>query len=268
MIDYIGGVIVHVKKDARRRVVHQIERNLYLPQPNYLALYQGGNIDVSKLESIRYGRTEQKMFWKTVKSENNSATFDDGTVRFARVNGNATFVSIFGRQKFTLPLFWEIINLDNFPTLKHVLVTHAYATFFTQTMANLEAVYEGRDVRIGKAWNHKAGEADTISDSVSPSERVAQLVNIAQEYLKKNVFDREGLVSRLFTPFNPVPDYIDENGFAHFKQVGFTPGSGKEQPRVGRDGRTAMSSATSRALKSIFNDLCMAMRKDLGLQFD
>ena len=268
MNDYIGGVIVHVKKDSRRRVVHQIERNLYLPQPNYLALYQGRNIDVSKLESIRYDRTEQKMFWKTIKSENNSATFDDGTVRFSRVNGGDTFVSIFGRQKFTLPLFWQIINLDNFPALKHILVTHAYTTFFTQTMANLEAVYEGRDIRIGKPWNHKAGEADTISDSSSPSARVAQLLNTAQEYLTKNVLDREGLVSRLFTPFNPAPDYVDENGFAHFKHVGVAPGARKEQPGTDRDGAAAMLSATSGALKSIFNDLGMAIRKDLGLQFD
>jgi hypothetical protein len=268
MNDYIGGVIVQVKKDARGRVVHQIERNLYLPQPNYLALYQGRNIDVSKLELIRYGRTEQKMFWKTIKSENNSATFDDGTVRFARVNRGDTFVSIFGRQKFTLPLFWEIINLDNFPTLKHVLITHAYTTFFTQTMANLEAVYEGRDVRIGKSWNPKAGEADTISDPSSPSARAAQLLNMAQEFLKKNVLDREGLVSRLFTPFNPAPNYVDENGFAHFKHVGVTPGGRKEQPGADRDGATAMLSATSGALRSIFDDLCVAVRKDLGLQFD
>ena len=159
------------------------------------------------------------MFWKTIKSENSSATFDDGTVRFARVNGGDTFVSIFGRQKFTLPLFWEIINLDNFPALKHVLVTHAYTTFFTQTMANLEAVYEGRDVRIGKPWNPKAGEADTNSDPSSPSLRAAELLNMAQEFLKKNVLNREGLVSRLFTPFNPAPDYVDENGFAHFRHV-------------------------------------------------
>jgi hypothetical protein len=137
-----------------------------------------------------------------------------------------------------------------------------------QTMANLEAVYEGRDVRIGKSWNLKAGEADTIADSSSPSARVAQLLNTAQEYLKKNVLDREGLVSRLFTPFNPVPDYVDENGFVHFKHVGVTPGGRREQPGADHDGATAMLSATSGAVKSIFNDLCIAMRKDLGLQFD
>lgn len=268
MNDYIGGVIVQIKKDSRRRVVHQIERNLYLPQPNYLALVQGQNIDVSKLELIRYGKSEQKMFWKTIKSENNSAKFDDGTVRFVRLNDDATFVSIFGRQQFTLPLFWEIVNLDNFPVLKQLLVTHAYTTFFTQTMANLEAVYEGRDVRIGKSWNPQSGEADNISDSSSPSERVAVLLNTVQEFLKRNVLEREGLVYRLFTPYNPQPDYMDENGLAHFNGAAAIPESRKEQIGVDRDGAKTKFSATTSALKDVLSDLYLAMRKDLGLQFD
>src|SRR5690606_22613837 len=113
------------------RVTHQAERNIYLPQPNYLVFYQGRNIDVSKLEFIRYQDHEQKMFWKTVKSENGSARYDDGSVRFFRRDNGDTMVSIFGRQQFTLPLFWQIINLDNFPALKHVLFTHAYTTFFS-----------------------------------------------------------------------------------------------------------------------------------------
>lgn len=268
MNDYIGGVIVQIKKDSRRRVVHQIERNLYLPQPNYLALYQGQNIDVSKLELIRYGKNEQKMFWKTIKSENGSAKFDDGTVRFVRLNDGDTFVSIFGRQQFTLPLFWEIVNLDNFPALKHILVTHAYTTFFTQTMANLEAVYEGRDVRIGKSWDPRAGEADNISDSSSPSERVAVLLNTAQEFLKKNVLEREGLVYRLFTPYNPQPEYTDENGFAHFKRPATIQEGRKQQVETHHDGAQTTFSSTASALKNILSDLYLAMRKDLGLQFD
>jgi uncharacterized protein (DUF362 family) len=267
MNDYIGGVIVQIKKDSRRRVVHQVERNLYLPQPNYLALYQGQNIDVSKVELIRYGKTQQKMFWKTIKSENNSAKFDDGTVRFVRLNDDATFVSIFGRQQFTLPLFLEIVNLDNFPVLKQLLVTHAYTTFFTQTMANLEAVYEGRDVRIGKSWNRQSGETN-ISDSSSPSERVAVLLNTVQEFLKRNVLEREGLMYRLFTPYNPPPDYMDENGFAHFNGAAAMPESRKQQANANRDGAKTKFSATTSALKDVLTDLYLAMRKDLGLQFD
>jgi hypothetical protein len=135
-------------------------------------------------------------------------------------------------------------------------------------MANFEAVYEGRDVRIGKPWNPKAGEADTISDPSSPSARAAELLNMAQEFLKKNVLNREGLVSRLFTPFNPAPDYMDENGFAHFRHVDVTPGGRKSPSGADREGATARLSATSGALRSIFDDLCMAVRKDLGLQFD
>jgi uncharacterized protein (DUF362 family) len=268
MTDYIGGVILHVKTNSRGRVTQQIERNLYLPQPNYLALYQGKNIDVSKLELIRYGRTEHKMFWKTIKSENDSATFDDGSVRFARVNGGDTFVSICGRQKFSLPLFWEIINLDNYPLLKHMLVTHAYTTFFTQTMANLEAVYEGREVRIGKSWDPRAGEPDSLSADGSPSARIAQLLNNAQDFLRRNILDREGLVSRLLTPFNPVPNFVDEIGFAHFKPSGPSTGRRTEQPAGDKIGAAVIASATYGALRRIFDDFCFALRKDLGLQCD
>src|SRR5262249_12803211 len=46
MNDNIGGACVTVARDALGRVTHQAERNIYLPQPNYMALYGGGFIDV------------------------------------------------------------------------------------------------------------------------------------------------------------------------------------------------------------------------------
>ena len=267
MNDYIGGMILQIRKDAQRRVTHQLERNLYLPQPNYLALYQGKNIDVSKLEFIRYRADEQKMFWKTVKSENGSAKFDDGTVRFSRLENGETLISISGRQQFTLPLFWEVINLDNYPVVKQMLVTHAYTTFFSRTMANLEAVYEGRDVRIGKAWNPRAGEADTADDPGSPSDRIAALLNAAQGFVQSNILARDGLISRLFRPYNPQPDYLDENGFAHFRAVTASePGRKERQPTDAGDLQAAFSSGKT-ALLDFWTDLYQAIRKDMGIQY-
>ncbi len=267
MNDYIGGLVIQVQKDGQGRVTHQMERNLYLPQPNYLALYQGKNIDVSKLELVRYGAHEQKMFWKTVKSENGSAKFDDGTVRFIRLESGETLVSIFGRQQFTLPWFWEVINLDNYPALKHVLVTHAYTTFFTQTMANLEAVYEGRDVRIGKAWDPRAGESDTADDMSSPSHRVGAFLDAAQEFIQRNILDREGLVSRLLSPYNPQPDYVDENGFAHVKGPMDSEAIRKE--RAAADGRGVGGgfAAAKAAVQDFWTDLYRAIQKDMGIQY-
>lgn len=267
MNDYIGGLIIQIRKDGQGRVTHQIERNLYLPQPNYLALYQGKNIDVSKLEWIRYGTRERKMFWKTVKSENGSAKFDDGTVRFVRLENGETEVRIFGRQQFTLPWVWEVINLDNYPALKHILVTHAYTTFFTQTTANLEAVYEGRDVRIGKAWDPRAGESDTIDDLSSPSHRIGAFLNSAQEFIQRNLLDREGLISRLLSPYNPQPDYIDENGFAHFRAALGSKARRKEQARTDGDEVRVAFAAGKTALQDFWTDLYRAIRKDMGVRY-
>lgn len=266
MNDYIGGMIIQIRKDDQGRVTHQLERNLYLPQPNYLALYQGKNIDVSKLEFIRYRGDEQKMFWKTVKSENGSAQFDDGTVRFSRLENGKTVISIFGRQQFTLPLFWEVINLDNYPVLKQMLVTHAYTTFFSRTMANLEAVYEGRDVRIGKAWNPRAGESDAADDPSSPSDRIGALLNAAQGFVQSNILDRDGLISRLFRPYNPQPDYIDENGFAHFREVTASEPGRERQPTDVGDLQAAFTSGKT-ALLDFWMDLYQAIRKDMGIHY-
>ncbi|HEY2616074.1 MAG TPA: DUF362 domain-containing protein, partial [Acetobacteraceae bacterium] len=52
MNDYLGGVVVAMAHDASGRPVRQAERNIYLPQPNYLVLYRGQPIDVSKLEVV------------------------------------------------------------------------------------------------------------------------------------------------------------------------------------------------------------------------
>jgi hypothetical protein len=61
-----------------------------------------------------------------------------------------------GRQLFTLPLFWQVIDLDLVPDIKSVLVTHAYRTFFDRTLANFEALVEGRDIRIGRPADEPA----------------------------------------------------------------------------------------------------------------
>ena len=42
------------------------------------------------------------------------------------------------------------------PELKAQLVTHAYQTFFDRTIANFEALVEGRDIRIGRPVDEPA----------------------------------------------------------------------------------------------------------------
>jgi uncharacterized protein (DUF362 family) len=148
MNDYLGGVIVPVEHDSQGRPTRQVERNLYLPQPNYLTLYQGQPIDVTKIEAARYDADEQRLYWKTIRSRNGSAEADDGLVVFAR-SGSGTEVTIYGKQKFTLPPFWKLFDISLIPALETGLTTHAYRTFFDRTMSNFEALVEGRDIRIG-----------------------------------------------------------------------------------------------------------------------
>ena len=155
MNDYLGGVVVALAHDTSGRPVRQAERNIYLPQPNYLVLYQGKPIDVSKLEVVEYEAGRHRLYWKTLLSENGSATYDDGIATFERTR-DGTRVTITGKQQFALPTFWQVFDPDIVPGLKARLVTHAYQTFFDRTIANFEALVEGRDIRIGRPVDEPA----------------------------------------------------------------------------------------------------------------
>lgn len=150
MADYLGGRCVVVARDRSGRPVRQAERNLYLPQPNYVAFTGGRVIDVCKLEVLRYHRESQEIWWRTVRSPNGSADYDDGTVEFADVGPGRTRITVRGRQRFTLPLFWQVVDIDRTPGLREVLTTDAYHRFFTTTLDNFEACYEGRPFQIGR----------------------------------------------------------------------------------------------------------------------
>lgn len=265
MNDYIGGLIVPVKEDAQGQVTHQIERNIYLPQPNYLVLYQGLDIDVSKLEYIIYGENEQRMLWRTIKSENGSATYDDGIVHFTKTEHGETLVSIFGRQQFTLPLFWQLVDLNNFPVLKERLFNHAYTTFFINTMANFEAVHEGREVRIGKLWNQHFGEPEE-AHLLSPSEKMVSVLTQAQEFIQDNIPNKEGLLSSLFTAYNPQPEFVDEDGFAHFKHDSQTQTRQGNTGDYETEGLQAMLSTSKETTLGFWKELHEAMLKDSGIR--
>ena len=219
MNDYIGGRIVPVERDANGRVIRQAERNLYLPQPNYLVLYQGKPIDVSKIEICDYTQNRHRMCWKTVLSENQSAVHDDGMVTFSRV-GAGTRISIVGRQLFTLPPFWQALDLNLAPGLKAGLVTHAYKSFFDRTCANFEALVEGRDVRTGRAWPEPAEIRSTDRFPGEALEQVAMSVGDRLHALMPAGADpwQRWAVSEREPPAN-----IDEDGFRHFAAASSPP---------------------------------------------
>ena len=152
MADYIGGRRVPVGEDPARQ--RQAERNLYLPQPNYVAAWGGEPIDVCKIELVERGPDRHRLLWRTVHSPNGSAVHDDGTLTFERValpDGDPrTRVTIRGRQLFTLPTVLDAADLPSLPELHGPLLEEAYRRFFTSTFDNLEACFEGREFRIGR----------------------------------------------------------------------------------------------------------------------
>lgn len=155
MADYIGGRRVLVGETepletpggSRQR---QAERNLYLPQPNYVAAWGGVPIDVCKIELVERGPDRHRLLWRTVSSPNGSAAHDDGTLTFERAGDGATLVTIRGRQLFTLPPVLDAVDLPSVPELHAPLLEEAYRRFFTATLDNLEACFEGREHRIGR----------------------------------------------------------------------------------------------------------------------
>ncbi len=206
MNDYVGGVVVELAHDDRGRPVRQAERNRYLPQPNWMALWGGDPIDVGKIEVVSFEPDRQRLAWKTVTSDNGSAVHDDGIAEFARVR-DGTRVTILGRQQFTLPPALAALDLDLVPDLRAHLVTDAYRTFFDRTLANIEATAEGRDVRIGRPLPTVDGPDDPL-----PSARLEQALEDVLEWFDRAsqghaVHDRQG--------GDATGDEVDDLGFTH-----------------------------------------------------
>lgn len=210
MNDYIGGEALTVASDEAGRVTRQLERNLYLPQPNFTVLLGGDVIDVTKIETVHYEGERQAMAWQTLFSANDSALADDGLVEFAGVGGD-TVVTIFARQHFRQPPLVEAFDLTLLPDLYAWLVTDAYRRFASRTFANLEAVLEGRDVRIGTP------AAQVGFDEPLPVDGLVALAERLRDELP------EGWIEGLRGSFDwnrddqPAPDRIDADGFRHFK---------------------------------------------------
>jgi hypothetical protein len=164
MADYLGGrrVILPGPSGASARSgargtsdagapsrTRQAERNLYLPQPNYLAAWGGEPIDVCKIELVQRTADWHRLTWRTVHSPNGSAEFDDGSLTFTRTS-TGTLAVVRGRQLFALPPAWAGVDLAAVPELRNPLLEEAYRRFFTTTFDNLEACFEGREFRIGR----------------------------------------------------------------------------------------------------------------------
>ncbi|OIQ87728.1 hypothetical protein GALL_304060 [mine drainage metagenome] len=215
MNDYIGGTILVQERDEQGRPLRQVERNLYLPQPNYLAWWGGKNIDVSKIERVRYDAGRHRMDWKTIKSENASAVHDDGMVTFEAVDRASTRVTILGRQLFALPPIIEAARLEQYPALEAHLIEHAYTNFFSRTFANFEALLDGRQIVIGAPLPGLMSPTQTLPRPIDVmADTAARLAEVLGPLLQGFASAPPKALSRQSA--KPV-SRMDPDGFVHFQ---------------------------------------------------
>jgi hypothetical protein len=110
-----------------------------------------------------------------------------------------------GRQLFTLPLFWQVFDLNLIPDLKALLVTHAYSTFFDRTLANFEALVEGRDIRIGRPVDEPSLPA--VEQLMPVIERIGDIVTPLLQRLTRS---NDALAA-------DEPPQVDADGFVHVR---------------------------------------------------
>jgi uncharacterized protein (DUF362 family) len=264
MNDYIGGSTRVIRRDSRRRVVQQAERNLYLQQPNWMVLFGGEVIDVEKLQTITYEGDRQAISWRTVRSANDSASFDDGSVSFIRTGTGETTVRLFARQQFALPLFFKVFDVNMAPGIRDPIVESAYTTFFEGTMANLQAAYDGRDFRIGDDLPETA-EQDPTGKRDLP--RYLATAAAAAAELLRHRGDVADLWQWLFGGATPAPGAIprplevDRDGFRHF--VAPAAGSKYAGERGDEQAIVAGLAALARDAPDFLTGLADAVHKDL-----
>lgn len=264
MNDYIGGSTVTVRRDARRRIVQQVERNLYLQQPNWLAALGGEVIDVEKLETISYHDDRQTICWRTVASANGSASHDDGSVSFVRAARGQTSVSIFARQKFALPLFFQLFDVNMAPGIRDPIIESAYTTFFAGTIANLRAAYDGTDFRIGRDAS-EAGDPRRLGQGELPRYLATAAAALAE--LLSHRGDVADLGQWLFASDGGKSpraaaqrQAIDRDGFRHFRP---TPGGTGQAGGRGDEQIVAGMAALVGDAPDFLAGLADALHKDL-----
>ena len=149
MKDFIGGRSIPVDLPSDVKTEYRIERTVYLPQPNLLAIMNAKDIDVTKIERIEYGENFHKIIWKTVFSDNDSALYDDGSVTFKK-DCDRTQIKIIVHQAFKLPKI--VTTVLKYTGLRKYIEPWLYKGYFKKTIANYHKKAEQKYERIGKNW--------------------------------------------------------------------------------------------------------------------
>ena len=261
MNDYVGGSWVALTRDAAGRPLRQAERNVYLPQPNWIGVFGGEPIDVEKLERVDYGPDRHAIWWRTVRSPNGSADSDDGAVTFLRTQADEVEVRIFARQRFRLPPAVAAARVERWPRVHGELVSEAYGRFFEGTLANLRSAFAGEPYRIGRprpAGADGAERRDILSVASGAAALLSRLLGWSPD-AENGAGGAAGWpgpeAARAVEPL-----LVDDLGFAHF--------AGQELPvvAVSGDGSPSASLHGSEPLTPItfLSELGRALGRDLA----
>ncbi len=212
---YLGGSAIEIQTDRRGRIVRQLERTVYLSQPPFLSWFGSDSIDVTKIEELKRSDGQETICWHTLKSENQSALTDDGVIAIRRRPDNMLRVEIAVRQRLAVPAALRFMETQPFDAVRMSLARDGYQAFFRNTIANLEAVYEGRDPLIGRFPMAKGSGAEIAWLEQFVARNLAWLAGAAGPLLESV---QRGQAPRIVTPDgSPYQKEIDQNGFRHFR---------------------------------------------------
>ena len=149
-------------------------------------------------------------------------------------------MTVRGLQEFTLPPFWAALDPWLAPAIKDALVEDSYRRFFTATLDNVEACYEGREFRVGRDREP--------ADDEPPEERFKQTWSVMRQVLPDRPLD--ALVRQMQLRAAPQAHEVDEDGFRHF-----------DGGRVTRAGSTEPP-AWSKAVRGWFDEWAEILAED------
>ena len=148
--DVLGINTQVLHRDEAGRPTLQIERIAALAQPNYTAFLGKDELDVYKLEHMQYGPDEQRNWMRTVCSPNASTWTDDGYMAFSRRPNGLTRIVFVARQAFPRPRMLVLSRMDRWVWFRTLLTEDAYRRFWNETLGNILARYEGKEIGIGR----------------------------------------------------------------------------------------------------------------------
>jgi hypothetical protein len=150
--DVLGINTQVLRRNDAGRPLLQVERIAALAQPNYAAFLGKDELDVYKLEWVEYGPNEERNWMRTVCSPNGSTRADDGYLAFSRSHdGTGTRIEFVANQSFPLPRLMVLFGINRWVWFRTFLTKNAYRRFWRDTLANIIARYEGREMGIGRA---------------------------------------------------------------------------------------------------------------------